>query len=92
MNIFQTIFKSESHNLELPDEWNQLLSDFHTYLLIEKNYSPHTILNYFTDLYYFFEYLQKMSLDPLNLDSGSIRSYFASMNEKQKYEKKNSET
>lgn len=41
------------------DEVRNLLEKFFTFLQKEKNYSAHTLVSYRTDLFYFFDFLQK---------------------------------
>jgi len=53
---------------------------FFTYLEIEKNYSPHTLLNYKIDLQEFLEILQNP--DPLKIEYIHLRKYLAQMRQR----------
>ncbi len=59
---------------------NRFVKKFISYLEIEKNYSPHTILNYKLDLVELFEYLGKTSIE--KVDYTLLRKYLASLRSK----------
>lgn len=59
---------------------NRFVKKFISYLEIEKNYSPHTILNYKLDLLELFEYLGKTSIE--KIDYTLLRKYLASLRSK----------
>jgi tyrosine recombinase XerC len=59
---------------------NRHIDKFLTYLEIEKNYSPHTLLNYRVDLTEFFQFLGTTDLE--RVDYLFLRRYLASLREK----------
>ena len=87
-SIFDTIFKKSKQDFPLPEEWNTVATGFFEYLQIEKNYSEHTIYNYLSDLYFFFVFCLKESIDIFDIDHLVLRSYFAELNLEKKIEKK----
>ena len=58
------------------------LEKFCTYLLVIKNYSPHTIRNYRADLSEFEIFLEHKKLSIENVDRVSIRGYLAHIHDK----------
>ena len=59
---------------------NRYIDKFISYLQIEKNYSPHTILNYKADLEEFFKFLDKQAID--QVDYLFLRRYLAHLRTK----------
>jgi len=59
---------------------NRYIDKFLTYLEIEKNYSPHTILNYKIDLTDYFTFLDKTPLE--KVEYIHLRRFLASLKEK----------
>ncbi len=58
------------------------LDKYLDYLKVQKNYSINTIINYRDDILEFFSYLDKESLDFLDIEYSDIRLYFNYLDEK----------
>ena len=53
-----------------------LLNSYLDYLLYEKKYSKYTVINYRDDILLFFSYLEKESLDLLDIEYQDVRLFF----------------
>ncbi|MCB9771164.1 MAG: tyrosine recombinase XerC [Candidatus Omnitrophica bacterium] len=60
---------------------NRYIEKFLTFLEIEKNYSPHTILNYKLDLVHFIEFVEDKSLE--SVEYNDFRRYLAQLRTQQ---------
>ncbi|HCJ66461.1 MAG TPA: hypothetical protein DHV62_03840, partial [Elusimicrobia bacterium] len=61
-----------------------LLKRFLLYLRTEKNFSPHSLKSYQTDLTQFFSFLRKRKTDLTNVDRSFIRLYLSELNQREK--------
>jgi len=60
---------------------NRYISKFIAYLEVEKNYSPHTILNYKSDLEEFALFLEKISIE--KVEYSHLRRFLAQLRAKE---------
>lgn len=86
--IFDKVFKKPKKDFEIPLKWNEYAVGFYEYLYVEKNYSEHTLLNYMSDLFFFYSFCMAESIEILNIDQYVLRSYFAKLNMVEKIEKR----
>jgi len=61
------------------DEFNNKALEFHDYLLIDKKYSDKTINSYMNDLYKYYQYIIKKSLDFKNIKIEDINNYLTNL-------------
>lgn len=74
--LFSSRVQKGQIRTELSEDSSKYLESFYDFLLAEKGASSHTLRAYIRDVYEFLYFLDREEIDPLQVTSRELRSYF----------------